>query len=476
VQAQRQDEKPEDEGRVPFQPRIEVSETYTSNVELAGEGFEQHDWISEITPGFYLSRQGSRLSYSVDYDLQTLFYAEDDERDDVYHNFWAEGQGELIAQRAYLDLDARYGQRTLDPADREAASNLYDTNNRTDVRSFKISPWVRQPFGDLAEGTLRYTYADTDYRNTDSTDSAFVDVEDNDARRVDAVLRSPDSDGWTWRADYLHNEVNFDEAETYKYQRTGAELGVPVASRTHLLLSAGVESDPVEDRNDDSMEESWWTVGFRMEPTSRQSFEFRTGDRYYGESYELHWRREGSRLVLAVDYTEEPSTSALLEFDDGTVTEDGIYGFDRLDTDAYIRKYLAGEITWALPRSNWRIRFYRDARDYDGRQASDGLDRDDEDILGGTADWRWRFLSRTWLETGLRWETQDLNEGDSDQGWFRVAMIRDISRRIELRIEARRLVRNSEAIDDYRDNSGLIGLRWLLGSGGGQRPDRGFGW
>ncbi len=455
-----------------FQPRIAVSETYTSNVELAGRGFEEHDWISEITPGFSLSRQGSRVIYDIDYDMQNLLYAEDSGRDDTYHTLWSNGRGELIENRFFLDVEARYGQRTLDPADREAGSNLYDTDNRTDVAALQASPWYRQRFGDAAEAMLRYTFSRTDYRNTDDSDSEFVQVEDSDLSRIDARIGSPRTEGWTWGVDYMHNEVDFDESETYKYQRAGAEIGIPVASRTHLLLAGGAESDPLEDRSDDSMEESWWNVGVRMEPTSRQSFEFRTGDRYYGESYELHWRREGSRALLAVDYTEEPSTSALLEFDNSTTTEDGIYGFDRIDTDAYIRKYLSGSLTWALPRSEWSFRFYRDARDYDGRQPEGRPERDDEDILGMSADWRWRALARTWLETGFRWESQDVNEGDADQGWFRVALLRDISRSLQARLEVRRVVRNSEAIRDYRDNSALLGLQWMLG---GRQRDGGFG-
>jgi hypothetical protein len=203
-------------------------------------------------------------------------------------------------------------------------------------------------------------------------------------------------------------------------------------------------------------------VGLRLEPTSRQIFEFRTGDRYFGESYELHWRREGSRALLSVDYSEEPSTSALLEFDDSTVTQEGVYGFDRIDTDVFLRKYLVGSVSWAMPKSEWAFTFYRDVRDYDGLQADETFPRDDEEILGATARWLWRAGARTSLETDVRWESQDLTEGDADQGWFRFSIIRDISPTLEARLEARRLVRNSEAIQDYRDNSGLVGLRWYL--------------
>ena len=440
-----------------FEPTVSISETYASNIALAPRGAERHDWISEVRPGFALRRDAPRFSYDLDYELQALFYKQDGDRDDVFHDFIGTGSGELIEDRLFLDLGGRYDQRNIDPANRQATSNLFDTDNRTDVASLSISPWLQQPIGERANATARYTWYKTDYRNSDDTSG---NIQDSDTTRIDLGLSTPESARWIWRLDYFTTEVDYDEAVDFQYERGGGEFGVPVAPRSQALLAAGRESNLEEGRDNGGLDETWWTVGWRWLPTSRQTLELRVGDRYFGNTYDVIWRRSGTRGELGLEYHEAATTSNALEFGGAPVAPGSGYGDTRIDTRAYLSKRLAGLLTWETSRSDWRLRIYRDARDFVGDAEPDDDFTKDEEVLGIRADWRWQAFARTSLATGVWWEEQELEQGDANGGQLSVALIRRISRTLEGRLAVFRLLKNSEVIDDYRDTSATLELTW----------------
>jgi hypothetical protein len=445
-----------------FEPRADVSQTYTSNVGLEPAGSEESEWITTLRPGFSLRRDGHRVRYDLDYDLQALYFAKEGDRNDVFHNFSGFGEGELIENHLFLDVDGRYEQRNIDPANQQATSNYYTTGNRTDVATLQISPWYEQPIGDVADATLRYTWSTVDYRNADVEDSSVRDgsVQDSELERASIGLRSPEEASWTWHVDYITATVSFDEAPDYKYETAGGELGIPIGVHNHLLLGGGRESNPVVSREDGGLDENWWSVGWQWRPTSRQDLTVRAGRRYYGPSYDASWQRTGSRGVLLLEYSESPTTSSAAEFDKWSVTPDGLFGQARIDTSVFLRKRLSGLLTWTAPRSDWSLRVFREQRDIldDGQVDEDFAE--DEEVLGLRAALRWRAFVRTSVEVETRWEQQQFEEGDANTGNLTVALVRSLSPNLEGRLGITRLFKNSEVIDDYEDTAATVALAW----------------
>ena len=440
-----------------FEPRVTVSETRASNITLAPRGAEESEWITEAKPGFFLGRDGTRFDYTVDYDLQALFYLEDGDRNDVYHALRGEGQGEVVQDRVFVDLDAGYDQRTIDPANRQTRSNTFDAGNRTGVGTLRVSPWIKQPLVDIADATARYTWSQVDY---EKSDDPTVNIQNSDMNRVDLGLASQDNFGWTWRMDYFAARIGYDDAADFEYERAGAEVGIPVAASSHALFAAGRESNPDESREGAGLDETWWTVGWQWAPTARQNLEVRAGDRYYGNTYDLSWRRSGTRGALVLDYHESPTTASELEFDSFTVTPDGIFGQARIDTRIFVRKRLSGLLTWTTSQSDWRLRLYREQRDYVSDAEADEEFLEDDEVYGIRAGWRWQAFSRTSLDTDALWEDQDFQEGEANGGRLSVALVRDLKSNLEGQLGAVRLFKNSEAIEDYRDTSVFLALTW----------------
>ena len=439
-----------------FAPRAELGQTYVSNVNLGPPDADLHDWVTTLAPGFSLERTGARLDLTLDYDLEALWYAEQSEYDDTFHRFLGNARGTLVEERLFVDLYGLHDQRNVDPGGIQATSNVYVTGNRTDETTWRVSPWWRQPVGASAEAVLRYTAGATDFDFDNAANR--LDAADSDLERLDASVGSSRREGRTWSADYLRTKVSYDDAPDYDYERAGAQLGVPVGSRSHALFGAGSETDIVENATEGGLDSTWWNVGALYAPNVRQSFEARVGDRFYGTSWELRWKRRGSRGDLELEYVEEPSTFGALEFGAGGELPPG-WDVGRVDTRVFLSRRAAGRLSWQTAKSDWSFSLYRDRREYfDNANLFDP--RDDETWSGARVRWDWQAFARTGLELEAFWETSELTDGDNDRGQLLVALVRRLSPGLELRLEATRLVGNSDIVDDYRSNTAAIALRW----------------
>ena len=444
-----------------IEPRIGVGAAWVSNVLLAPPGQDtQDDWVGEIKPGITVTHDSSRLEFDLDYDLQALYYADNGDYDDYFNDFVGSGVAELVKDRLFVDLDGRYEQRNVDPAGRAVTSNLYRSGNRTDLGSWQVSPWYRQPFGDVAEATLRYTYGQYNFRNTDPgvQDLPRGNVQDSDQQRLDVGIGSPeDATGWTWRVDYLSNSVDYDDSPDYEYERAGAEVGMPLGKRNHLLLAAGRESDFESDQSQGGLDSDWWNVGWRWAPTARQTLEARVGDRFWGNDYLFSWKRKGSRGDLALDYAERPATFGALQFGE---EGGGIYG--RTDTSIYVSKRLSGTMTWDAPRSDWRLQVYWDQRDYFDDAGQDDTFTEDEEYVGVLAGTRWQAFARTRIDVDARWYERRLVQGDVGTVELSLALVRDITPQLEARLAGTWTEQSADAgvYDEFDAATAFLGIVW----------------
>ncbi|MFN3593806.1 MAG: TIGR03016 family PEP-CTERM system-associated outer membrane protein, partial [Thiobacillaceae bacterium] len=84
-------------------PRLSLAERYSDNVYLRPKGLEHSDWITELSPGLSVRREGRRLKVDADYSLTGYLYAEDTDRSRIRHNLRGQAQAELLEDWFYLD-------------------------------------------------------------------------------------------------------------------------------------------------------------------------------------------------------------------------------------------------------------------------------------------------------------------------------------------------------------------------------------
>ncbi|ADJ28643.1 PEP-CTERM system associated protein [Nitrosococcus watsonii] len=98
-----------------FTPLLAGGEIYTDNVTLAPRGEEESDFITQITPGFFLRGTGSRLRLGANYFMQNLLFAKDSDRNTTFHRFLGSARAELAEDHLFFDLRASVFQALVSP-------------------------------------------------------------------------------------------------------------------------------------------------------------------------------------------------------------------------------------------------------------------------------------------------------------------------------------------------------------------------
>ena len=433
-----------------FTPRLGASATWTDNVTAAGKGDEESEFITALEPGFRLGVQGPRADLSLDYRAQALWYNDNSDFDDVFHNLHGTGLFTLVPNHFFLDAFARYDQENIDPGGRVSTGNFFRTGNRTDAAVFGISPWYQSRLGDWGEANLRYRYQAVNFRNTDATD---LRVRDSDTQSIFGRLGSRQGrPGLSWETRASYSLTDFDAGSEFEYGQAALELGYPVGVRSHVTATLGVESDVASDPTKGGFDESFWYLGYRWEPTDRQRLEARIGERYYGNAYEFSWTRQGTRGDLSVSYTETPTTANQRLFDGEGAFSGGRPGLPALDTGVFLSKRLSGRITYNLVRTQLSANVYFDQRE---RQGVDPLGARDDEVWGTRLAADWNVAPRTRANFFTRYEDRSVRGSDvsSDLVELGASVRRDLTRTMFTQLRVTHVRRNLETRDDYRVNA-----------------------
>ncbi len=136
-------------------PRLSLAERYSDNVFLRPEGLERSDWITEVTPGISVRREGRRLKVEADYSLTGFLYANDTDRSRIRHHLRGQAQSELMEDWFYLDVTARASQDLIDYVNGIGLGDAVGIQNTRQTYGFSLSPYLKHRFGSDATVELR---------------------------------------------------------------------------------------------------------------------------------------------------------------------------------------------------------------------------------------------------------------------------------------------------------------------------------
>ena len=466
-------------------PSLEVSETYLDNVTLAPPGDEESDYITQITPEILAHAKGRRGELDLAYRMQNLLYVNNSQANTTYHQLVANTTAELVREVLFIDADGSYGQAPISQEGAVGFDNLAVTENRTNVGTYSISPYLLKQFGRFASAELRYTYEKVEY----SEDTASV--ADSDGHRIFAQLGSsrtsqrltpgyrPNqvspsrqySTPLDWSLIYQRDESNNRDGADTKFEETVLQLHYRLGAETALRADLGYEDNEYE-RSPDSEEPKglFWSVGMVWNPSRRTSLEATTGERFYGQHYDLAFRHQTRRTTVEVLYLEETinPSGALLESPFSLVGDElgspvpdpsgelqpVEVPLPSIGTEVYLRKRLTANISKSTAKSIFRMEVFNEERDY---QATG----DEERVYGGNAVWDWRLAPRTSSMLRGDWQRQELRNGEEDELWqISLRVTRKVRANVDGFLEYRHVRQQStEAENEYRQNSIAAGVR-----------------
>ena len=285
-------------------PTLSVEETYTDNLRLSPSGSERSDWVTELRPGVSVSGRGARLRFNAAYSAGAVYRAQEGSND-LFHNLNATGDAELVRKLLFVDTRASVSQSNVSLLGPQADSNVSNTGNRTTVRTFLLSPYLRHDFGNVAQGEARLTYSTV---NSGSAGSST----NSDSNRIDARLFSgPAYKLFTWNLAYSKEHVDYTQnpqgSDTETVSAYGRRLITP---NLGLQATVGYEDNSYGiSLPGMSSKGAFWSVGPEWTPTPRTRLSATTGRHYYGPSHSLDFSHRTRLTTWSVSYKEEVTTT-----------------------------------------------------------------------------------------------------------------------------------------------------------------------
>ena len=95
-------------------PEITLRETYTDNA-FIGQGPPRTDWVTEVTPSIRIDGRSPRLTANLSYAPSAVFYARNNEFNDVINNLDAFGRLEAVERFFFVEAAAKINQNFITP-------------------------------------------------------------------------------------------------------------------------------------------------------------------------------------------------------------------------------------------------------------------------------------------------------------------------------------------------------------------------
>jgi uncharacterized protein (PEP-CTERM system associated) len=285
-----------------FSPGVQLTETWTDNVNLAEPGQAHREFITDLAPSFVLSENTRRLQLAASFMLHAYKYTDRSAPNinDSSRQLQADLKARVVDDFLFLDANASRGQQALSAFGPQVNGNYYAGSNRTEVSSWRISPYIVRRLGTFADMQLRYTrdavtsstrgYADT------HSDTVDLSLAGNGERRV----------GWSLYYERQHL------VDRLAGGSTSANLGGSLSWRLRpgFALTAGAGYDdydfqPLGGRTRGRN----WHAGFEWNPSPRTSLSASSGRRFYGPSHALAATHRSRHTVWNINYSEAVTTS-----------------------------------------------------------------------------------------------------------------------------------------------------------------------
>lgn len=260
-----------------FTPTLSASTTY-SHIDgrdpgRAGAGNSQ--FLTSISPGLIWSGNSGRIRGSASYELSATHYSKGSEAPTLRNALAGSLTAEAIEGRVFVDASATIGQTSVSPFGTQAVGDGFQAaDNRAEVRSVTVSPYLR---GELA-GTLGY-----ELRHTSTSTSASDTPLGNSSSQITSLSLNSGLGGlFGWGVVASSQDVRFDGVQGQRTDRINLSLSYRPLPELQLGVSGGRESADVPGLQRRSYDN--WGFSANWQPTPRTNLNINGDRRYFGNA------------------------------------------------------------------------------------------------------------------------------------------------------------------------------------------------
>ncbi len=288
-------------------PSISLSESYTDNVNLQTDERKQARWVTEASPGVAVTGKSSRLDFDANARLSYYAYSGSDvpgtRSSEQRYN--ANGRATVIKDLFFVDAGASkraYSVSAFGPRVEDDGSRYLD-ENRTDVRTWRVSPYLAHRFGNFASVLARYSH---DSVNTDRDRGGY-----SDSSADSLVLNIASGSGFRrvgWNLRYAHQKL---DSQAYGQTTSkNAMLGLSYLINPTLQLTATVGHDSYDYQALGGRTSGVsWSGGFAWAPSPRTSLQMSLGRHFLGNTGSLMALHRSRHTVWNISYSDAVTTT-----------------------------------------------------------------------------------------------------------------------------------------------------------------------
>jgi len=283
-------------------PRIDLRETYSDNLGLRSDADARGGFISEASPTVVVSANGPRLTLNAEAGWRMYAYSNDDTNDlrNSERRYNATARAMVVDQLFFVDAAASSSRQAVS-AFGPVSSNNYSSANNTDIRTWRISPYLQHRFGSTADLNMRYT-RDSVNGGTGGYGNSLANTSSIDLSSGRAFTTLGGS------LSYYRQDLKDEYSGESSSESATAGLRWSVIRRLSLTANVGYDKYEYPVLNERTQGRSW-SGGFIWTPSTRTKVQASFGRRYFGKTGMLAASYRTQRTVWSLDYNDAITTS-----------------------------------------------------------------------------------------------------------------------------------------------------------------------
>lgn len=221
--------------RITIVPRVSVTETVTDNGRLSSTN-KRFELITQVSPGIRIASTGGLIRGTLDYSLTEVLYANNSSGNRSVNNLSANGTVEAVDNWAFVDLAGNVGRQAVSAFGAPAGTGELASGNSTETSVFRLSPYLKGRFGEIAQYEARYTLVSSSSNGATSSDT--------DQRGLNLSLTGGRGGrGITWSAHFSRQSTDFDAGRSTTSSVANLHLQYALNSTWATYLRLGHETN-----------------------------------------------------------------------------------------------------------------------------------------------------------------------------------------------------------------------------------------
>ena len=276
-----------------------ATETITDNLRLSTSD-RRAEAITMLTAGLRIAGRLGGIQGSLDYSLSGFVYARGSEsaRHQQRLSLSSAGSVELVDNWAYLDVSAGISQQAISAFGLQSSADGLVNPNRTEVRQYLLSPYVRGRLGSFATYQARISHSVSSSSGTSLGDAS------TDTASISLASGSPGAVvGWTAGA----SRTVTDSRAGRPTDTSQVTAGTVVRPHPEIQFTGSVGREFSDVVTADSRSTAYWSLGVDMRPSERTRLSAQRSHRYFGNAYQLNFSHRLQRSMWSLTSSRDVS-------------------------------------------------------------------------------------------------------------------------------------------------------------------------